>query len=102
MTRGILGRILAGAAALAACRAAPERAVEEKVPSGTIVLTPAQVQSAGIRADTVRLEMVSLPLVVPATLETPNRSPPVSGPSSRGAWMRCWCSRVTRCRGAHR
>ena len=71
MTRGILGRVLAGAAVLAACRAAPERAVEEKVPSGTIVLTPAQVQSAGIRADTVRLEMVSLPLVVPATLETP-------------------------------
>ena len=51
--------------------APPERAAEEKVPSGTIVLTPAQVQSAGIQADTVRLEVVSLPLTVPATLETP-------------------------------
>ena len=36
-----------------------------------MVLTPAQVQAAGIRSDTVRIEMVSLPLVVPATLETP-------------------------------
>ena len=56
---------------LTACGGAPERAAEEKVPSGTIVLTPAQVQSAGIQADTVRLEVVSLPLTVPATLETP-------------------------------
>ncbi len=59
------------AALLSACRGAPERPAEEKVPSGTILLTPAQVQSAGIQVDTVRFEMVSLPLTVPATLETP-------------------------------
>ena len=59
------------AALLSACRGAPERPAEEKVPSGTILLTPAQVQSAGIQVDTVRFEMISLPLTVPATLETP-------------------------------
>jgi len=52
------------AALLSACRGAPERPAEEKVPSGTILLTPAQVQSAGIQVDTVRFEMVSLPLTV--------------------------------------
>ncbi len=69
--RGTWTAAVAAAALLAACRSAPDSAPAEKLPAGTVVLTPAQVQAAGIRSDTVRIEMVSLPLVVPATLETP-------------------------------
>lgn len=68
---GIRRAVWVATALLAACQATPDRAPAEKLPAGTIVLTQAQVLAAGIRSDTVRIEMVSLPLVVPATLETP-------------------------------
>ncbi len=68
MTRGVVFLVMG---ALAGCRPAPKPMVAEKLPAGTVVLTPAQVQSASVSVDTVRLEMVTLPLVVPATLETP-------------------------------
>jgi cobalt-zinc-cadmium efflux system membrane fusion protein len=70
--RHIRGRsILIATALLASCRGTPERPQEQRLPAGTVVLTPAQVLAAGIQSDTARIEMVSLPLVVPATLETP-------------------------------
>ena len=69
--RGGWSAAVTAAALLAACRSTPESTTVEKLPAGTVVLTPAQVQAAGIQSDTVRIEMVSLPLVVPATLETP-------------------------------
>jgi cobalt-zinc-cadmium efflux system membrane fusion protein len=57
--------------ALAACgKEAPPPATEQ-LPAGTVVLTPARLRTARLRADTVRLELVSLPLRVPATLGTP-------------------------------
>lgn len=71
MTRTRDRSLLLATVLLASCRSAPERPQDSKLPAGTVVLTPAQTQAAGIQSDTARIDMVSLPLVVPATLETP-------------------------------
>ncbi len=56
---------------LVACREQPKQAAAPQLPAGTVILTPARLAAAKLRADTVRLRPVSLPLAVPATLETP-------------------------------
>jgi cobalt-zinc-cadmium efflux system membrane fusion protein len=57
--------------ALGACGKEAPPPVEESLPAGTVVLTPARLRTAKLEVDTVRLEQVSLPLRVPATVVTP-------------------------------
>jgi cobalt-zinc-cadmium efflux system membrane fusion protein len=54
-----------------ACSGDAPPPVAEALPAGTVVLTPARLKAAKLRADTVRLEDVFLPLRIPATVETP-------------------------------
>lgn len=63
---GTVALLAATGCAREATQSAPER-----LPAGTVVLTPARLRSANLRVDTVRLSPVSLPLRVPATLGTP-------------------------------
>jgi cobalt-zinc-cadmium efflux system membrane fusion protein len=66
--------LLLALSALAACGRDAPPPVAEQLPAGTVVLTPARLRTAKLRTDTVRLEAVSLPLRVPATLETPEQA----------------------------
>ena len=56
---------------LTACGRDQPPPAQESLPAGTVVLTPARLRTARLTVDTVRLEPVSLPLRVPATLATP-------------------------------
>jgi Cu(I)/Ag(I) efflux system membrane fusion protein/cobalt-zinc-cadmium efflux system membrane fusion protein len=62
---------MALAVVLVACAREAPPPVQETLPAGTVVLTPARLRTAKLRVDTVRLEEVSLPLRVPATVVTP-------------------------------
>jgi cobalt-zinc-cadmium efflux system membrane fusion protein len=62
------------ALALGACGKEAPPPVAETLPAGTVVLTPARLRTAKLRTDTARLEPVSLPLRVPATVATPELS----------------------------
>lgn len=55
-----------------ACREQPRAADADQVPAGTVVLTPAQRQTANLVTDTARITRVTVPLVVPATLHAPD------------------------------
>jgi len=59
-------------ASLSACGRESPPPVQEVLPAGTVVLTPARLKTAKLRMDTVSLEPVSLPLRVPATVATPD------------------------------
>lgn len=62
---------LALVAVLGACGKEAPPPVQETLPAGTVVLTPARLRTARLKVDTVTLESVSLPLRIPATLATP-------------------------------
>ena len=66
--------MLAILGALGACREPAREVPAESLPAGTVVLTPAQRQTARLATDTVRLTRVATPLVVPATLHAPDLS----------------------------
>ena len=66
--------MLAILGALGACREPAREVPAESLPAGTVVLTPAQRQTARLATDTVRLAQVATPLVVPATLHAPDLS----------------------------
>jgi len=71
MTRRTIAS-MAMLAALGACAREAPPPVEETLPAGTVVLTPARLRTARLRVDTVALTTVSLPLRVPATVATPD------------------------------
>lgn len=69
-----LAPLIALLALAAACRQQPREPDADQVPAGTVVLTPAQRQTANLATDTARLSRVTLPFVVPATLHAPDPS----------------------------
>lgn len=60
------------ALALAGCGGAPPPPAEPELPSGTVRLTPQQLQAGQVQVDTARADLVALPLLVPATVVVPD------------------------------
>ncbi len=59
-------------AALTACAGStPDQPAESAVPAGSVELSDAQLTTAGLAFDTVRLESTAIPLAVPGTIGTP-------------------------------